>query len=358
MRRRPDRRRELILALAALPFLGCVTRHELAYSPEQLRSEVHARVPQLPETQIIVPYEVNPALVETARRATRPYADAHSKALALARSLSNPKWFGLRYQWATSGSAAETIATGYGNCLALSSVYIGLARGLGLNAHYIDASRRPERQLHGDVAVSAGHIAVAVTSPGNVTLVDFSGQVAPHHLFRRLDDLEALAHLYNNRGYEVIEQATSRGEPIPWEDARGYFKLATQVQPDFARAWNNLGIAYGRLGSTEEAKRTYQAALAHDPRLSAAHLNLGNLHLGAGNLEAALVSLEAAAQLDRRNPFIHYLKGVVLLQSGSLADAEKSLSRSLRLKRDFIDARALLDDVRHKREHAERGLEN
>ena len=358
MRRRPDLRRGLTLALAALPFLGCITQRELAYSPEELRAQVRALVPELPEAQIIVPYELDPALVETARRATRGYADAHSKALALARSLSNPKWFGLSYQWATSGSAAETIETGYGNCLALSSVYVGLARGLGLTAHYIDASRRPERHLEGDVVVSAGHIGVAVTSRGGVTLVDFTGEVGRYHFFRRLDDLEALAHLYNNRGYEVIERATSRGKPIPWEDARGYFSLATQIQPDFARAWNNLGIAYGRLGSREEAERTYLAALARDPDLSAAHLNLGNLHLGDGDLQAALVSLETAAQLDGRNPFIHYLKGVVLLQSGSLAAAEKSLSRSLRLKRDFADARALLDDVRHKRERAERGLAN
>ncbi len=358
MRRRPDLRRGLILALAVLPFLGCVTRRELAYSPEQLRSEVRARVPTLPETEIIVPYELDPVHVETARQATRGHGGAHAKALALARSLSNPKWFGLRYEWATSGSAAETLEKGYGNCLALSSVYIGLARGLGLDAYYVDASKRLERHQEGDVVVSAGHIGVAVRTDGGATLVDFSGELGVSQRFRRIDDMEALAHLYNNRGYEVIHRATLRGDAVSWEDARSYFSLATKVQPDFARAWNNLGIAYGRLGSREDAERTYQAALARDPRLSAAHLNLGNLHLEAGDLRAALVSLETAAQLDGRNPFIHYLKGVVLLQSGSLAAAEKSLSRSLRLKRDFADARTLLDDVRHKRERAERGLAN
>ena len=356
MRRRPDPLRGLIFVLAALSLLGCVTKRELAYSPEQLRSEVHARVPELPETEIIVPYELDPALVERARKAVRGRYDSEDKALALARSLSNPFWFGLRYEWASSGSAAETIDKGAGNCLGLSSVYIGLARGLGLEAYYIDATRKLERHLDGDVVVSAGHIGVAVNTARGSTLVDFTGEVGAYAMFRRIDDLEALAHLYNNRGYEVIHLATSQGQPIPWEDARSYFSLATQVKPDFARAWNNLGIAYGRLGSKEEAERIYQTALVSDPRLSAAHLNLGNLHLGAGELEAALVSLEAAAQLDRRNPFVHYLKGVALLRSGALADAEKSLARSLRLKRDFADARALLDDVR--RERAERALTN
>ncbi len=358
MRRRPNLRRGLIFALAAIPVLGCATKRELAYSPEQLRSAVHARVPELPETQIIVPYELDPSLVETARAAIRGHSTEHERALALARSLSNPRWFGLSYEWATSGSAAETIERGYGNCLALSSVYIGLARGLGLDAYYIDASRKLERHQDGDVVVSAGHIGVAVRTDAGSTLVDFSGEIRGFARFRRIDDIEALAHMYNNRGYEVIYRATSRGEPVPWKDARGLFSLATQVQPDFARAWNNLGIAHGRLGSKEEAERTYRAALARDPRLSAAHLNLGNLHLAAGDLEAALISLEAAAQIDKRNPFVHYLKGVALLRSGALADAEKSLSRSLRLKRDFADARELLDNVRHKRERAERGLTN
>ena len=358
MRLRLDLRRGLIFALATLPVLGCVTQREFAYSPEQLRSEVRARVPALLETEIIVPYELDPGLVETARAATRGHGGSHAKAMALARSLSSPRWFGLRYEWATSGSAAETIEKGYGNCLSLSSVFIGLARGLGLDAYYIDASRKLDRHQDGDVVVSAGHIGVAVRTDAGSTLVDFSGAVGRFALFRRIDDLEALAHLYNNRGYEVIHRASSRGEPVPWDDARSYFSLATQVEPDFARAWNNLGIADGRLGSTEEAERNYHAALARDPRLSAAHLNLGNLHFVAGDLEAALVSLEAAADLDSRNPFVHYLKGVVLLKSGALADAEKSLSRSLRLKRDYADARALLDDVRRRREYAKRGLTN
>ena len=334
-----------IAALAALAVVGCASP-KLAYSPELLRSQVRARVPELRESEIIVPFEVSPEKVATARRATRRFPNAHRKALALAKSLGNPKWFGLRYEWAASGSAAETFESGAGNCLALSSTFIGLARGIGLDAYYVDATRIPERREEGEIIVSAGHIAVAVPTSGGITLVDFAGELRPYTSFRHIDDLEALAHLYNNRGYEVIHRAQRRGESVPWEEARRYFDLARQISPDFALAWNNLGIAEGRLGNAEEAERTYRSAIAIDPRLSSPYLNLGNLYLANGKPEAALVDLQAAARLDRRNPFIHYLRGLALAQSGALADAEKALNRSIRLKRDFADAHALLAEVR------------
>jgi tetratricopeptide (TPR) repeat protein len=334
-----------IAALAALAVVGCASP-KLAYSPELLRSQVRALAPGLPESEIIVPFEVQPEQIATARRATRHFSDAHQKALALARSLGNPKWFGLRYQWANSGSAAETFASGAGNCLALSSTFIGLARGIGLDAYYIDATRVPERREDGEIIVSAGHIGVAVPTSGGVTLVDFAGEMRAYSSFRHIDDMEALAHLYNNRGYEVIHRAQRGAESVPWQEARKYFELARQISPDFALAWNNLGIAEGRLGNPEEAERTYRGAIAIDPNLSSAYLNLGNLYLENGNLEAALVDLQAAARLDRRNPFVHYLRGVALARSGALADAEKALKRSIRLKDDYADAHALLAEVR------------
>ncbi|MEE9282016.1 MAG: tetratricopeptide repeat protein [Myxococcota bacterium] len=348
MRRRPNRSRGWIVALAALAVLGCASSAKLAYSPESFRSLVRARVPELPESEIIVPYLLDREAVATARKVTRRRTSPHDKALALARSLGNPRWFGLRYEWATSGSAAETLDSGLGNCLSLSSVFVGLARGLGLEAYYVDASRRPQRRREGAVIVSAGHIGVAVPTPGGVTLVDFTGELGRYHRVRRIDDLEALAHLYNNRGYEVIHQAQSRGKPIPWDEARRYFRLATQVSPDFARAWNNLGIAYGHLGDREEAERTYRTAIDRDPRLSSPHLNLANLHLESGKPEAALTGLQTAVRLDGRNPFAHYLRGLAFARSGALRDAEKALKKSLRLKGDLVDARVLLAEVRQR----------
>lgn len=345
MRRHLNPRRGWIVGLAALAVVGCASPRYLAYTAESLRLQVRERLPELPESEIIVPFEIDPKFVKIARKATRYQGTAHDKARALAEALKSPKWFGLEYAWASSGTAAETIEAGHGDCLALSSVYIGLARGIGLPAFYVDASYRPERREEEEVIVSAGHIGVLIPTAENFTLVDFSGEMSKRR-FRPIDDLEALAHLYNNRGYEVIHRAQNSGDPVSWEDARSFFQLATQVRPDFARGWNNLGIAEGRLGNLDEAERTYREAIARDPKLSSPHLNLGNLYLERGEPEAALVDLQLAAKLDRRNPFIHYLRGRALLERGTLDDAEKALRRSIRLKKDYPEAQSLLGEVR------------
>lgn len=339
-----------VLAVAGA-VAGCAGPRPLAYSPDAIRVLVRARVPELPPSEIVVPYEVDEEFVATARRAIRHSSNGRDKVVALAESLASPRWFDLRYEWAASGSAAETIESGVGNCLSLSSVFIGLARELGMDAYYIDATREPERRQEGAVIISAGHIAVGVSTSSGVILVDFSGQLRPYASFRKIDDLEALGHLYNNRGYQLIHRAQSEGEPIPWEDVRDYFSLATRVSPGFAMAWNNLGIAHGHLGDRAEAERTYHAAIARDPKLSAPHINLASMYLERGELGAALAGLDRAERLDRRNPFVHYMKGVALVRIGYLNDAEAALSRSLRLKDDLKDARVLLAEVRRRMAH-------
>ncbi len=79
-----------------------------------------------------------------------------------------------------------------------------------------------------------------------------------------MDDLTAYAHLLNNvAGHQVLDtQSGSASER--WEVARQGFKLATEIQPELGRAWNNLGIAYARLGRLEEARAAYHRAVELD----------------------------------------------------------------------------------------------
>jgi len=85
---------------------------------------------------------------------------------------------------------------------------VGLARSLGLPGYYADALRAStELRDEGDIRVRAGHIAVVSHVPDGTKLIDFSGEVTAESRVRIIDDLEAVAHSYNNRGYECIYQA-------------------------------------------------------------------------------------------------------------------------------------------------------
>ena len=50
-----------------------------------------------------------------------------------------------------------------------------------------------------------------------------------------------------------------------WQEAIYRWERATQLDPSYAAAWNNLGIAYENSGLFEEAREAYEKALDLDP---------------------------------------------------------------------------------------------
>ena len=51
-----------------------------------------------------------------------------------------------------------------------------------------------------------------------------------------------------------------------WNEALYRWEKATQLDPTYAAAWNNLAIAYEHEGRFEDAKKAYEQALQLDPK--------------------------------------------------------------------------------------------
>ena len=51
-----------------------------------------------------------------------------------------------------------------------------------------------------------------------------------------------------------------------WNEALYRWEKATQLDPTYAAAWNNLAIAYEHEGRFEDAKKAYERALELDPK--------------------------------------------------------------------------------------------
>jgi hypothetical protein len=327
---------------------GCASVPKLAYSPAELRATLAHRAPAISPGEIVVPYEITGPETAIARDLVR---EAHSdveKVRILVAAIFDPDVFGLRYASTGTATADETLRRSEGNCLALASVFIGLARAVGLDARYMDASVRVHetRDVDEETTVHFGHVTAMVVTgnDGNVGL-DFA-RLGPIRWYRIIDDLEALAHFYNNRGYEVIDLARERGEPTDWAAAGHEFELAVQVKPTLALAWNNLGLAAAHLGRSEEAIRDYRRAIAIDPNLPAPRTNLGALYLRSGDPAAALAPLEAAARLDPGGAHAQYNLAVARLPLGDRAGAVKALERAVALRRGYRSAQTLLDELR------------
>jgi tetratricopeptide (TPR) repeat protein len=338
----------VVLSLSALgSAVGCATQ-KLAYRPDELRAEVRRRAPELDPADVVVPYEISPAHVDLARRLVRDAASDSGRVRALTTALldPHPRGLGLRYVPSVTTGAEETLRQSRGNCLALASVFIGLARAVGLEAYYIDASVHVHetRYENDGTTVNEGHLTAMVrTATENIGL-DFS-RAGTMSWYRVLDDVEALAHFYNNRGFEQMDLAESAGVPVDWVAIERDFQRAVQVLPSFARAWNNLGLAASRLGHHDEAVQHYRTAIARDPKLAAPHNNLGSLLLAAGEFEAALTELEAAARLDPAGSHIQYNLAVALLQRGDRDGARQALERAVALRADYPQAQAMLTEL-------------
>ena len=59
-------------------------------------------------------------------------------------------------------------------------------------------------------------------------------------------------------GIEVAKQGL-------WQEAAYRFRRATELDPSYAEAFNNLAIAYEQSGELDEARRMYERAVALDP---------------------------------------------------------------------------------------------
>jgi len=80
--------------------------------------------------------------------------------------------------------------------------------------------------------------------------------------------LAPVAAIQNDRGKskEQVEFGIKVAQNGLWNEALYRWEKATQLDPTYAAAWNNLAIAYEHEGKFEEAKQAYEKALALDPK--------------------------------------------------------------------------------------------
>lgn len=261
--------------------VGCASAprkgSSLIYDSESFRAELRRRVPELSDRMLKMPFEISAKTQALAKKRVLAAPRGPARVRALVDFLSNPKprGLGLQYDWATSSIAERTLELGRGDCVALATVMIGLGRGLGWPIYFAEArSRRPETHEFAEITVLSDHMVVIIVARTVRMVVDFLGLVDDGYDIRPIDDLTAYAHLINNvAGHQVI-RGDGRTTPETWSAALDGFRLATRIQPELGRAWNNLGIAYTRLGRFDEARAAYHRAVELDTAFGSPERNL------------------------------------------------------------------------------------
>lgn len=268
------------LAILAGPF-GCASPpsrgQSLIYDSESFRAVLRERVPELSDQMVRAPFEISSETLALARKHVMASPRGSDRVRALVEFLSNPKpkGLGLQYDWATSSTAERTLELGRGDCVALATVMVGLGRGLEWPIYFAEArTRRPETHEFSEITVLSDHMVVIVVAKTVRMVVDFLGLVGDGYEIHPIDDLTAYAHLINNVAGRGVISGQAESSEESWAAALDGFMLATRIQPELGRAWNNLGVAYTRLGRFDEARAAYHRAVELDTVFGSPERNL------------------------------------------------------------------------------------
>ncbi len=101
------------------------------------------------------------------------------------------------------------------------------------------------------------------------------------------------------------------------------------LQPDNARAWQNLGNAHIRLGRPSEAISAYRQALNLKPDYGLAWYNLGTAYATSGYIDLSREAYERALELSENSADVFIALGNLELQQGDAHTAAERYEQAL-----------------------------
>ena len=108
--------------------------------------------------------------------------------------------------------------------------------------------------------------------------------------------------------------------------------------PDYAEAYNSLGVVYSRQRQHARARAAFAKVLELDATSATAYENLGVDHIGSGDLDAAVTALKHALELDPRLPGAHNALAAAYLRQRRSADAIEQWQTAVQLEPHLYDA--------------------
>lgn len=122
------------------------------------------------------------------------------------------------------------------------------------------------------------------------------------------------------------------------DDAIDSFNKALLIKPDYAEAYNNLGNVFKYQGKLDKARNAYNKALLLKPDYTEAHYNMGITLKEEGKLDEAIETFNKVLLLKSDYAEAHNNKGSVFIDQGKLDEAIKSFNNALSLKPNYAEA--------------------
>ncbi|HTS08354.1 MAG TPA: tetratricopeptide repeat protein [Candidatus Eisenbacteria bacterium] len=106
------------------------------------------------------------------------------------------------------------------------------------------------------------------------------------------------------RAAKEFDKASHEMDAQQWGAAAASLERAIAIYPQYAAAYNNLGVVYARGGDRGREAEALQHAIAADSHYVPAYVNLGRMEIAERNFGTAESELKAASALDPENGIV------------------------------------------------------
>lgn len=125
---------------------------------------------------------------------------------------------------------------------------------------------------------------------------------------------------------------------MKFDHAIDCYKQVLRINPDYAEAYFNMGIALKKKGDLEAAIYSYKQALKINPDFAGALNNIGNILKDKGDIEAAINNYKQAIKIKPDNAETYFNLGNILSEKKDLEAAINCFDLALKLKPTYFKA--------------------
>ncbi len=127
----------------------------------------------------------------------------------------------------------------------------------------------------------------------------------------------------NQEALDMYSKGLDEAKKENCKKAITYYEQALKIDPQFAFAWDNMGICYRRLDNYDKALEAYQKSLEIDPKGLTPLQNIAVVYLYKKEYNKAIEAYERIAEIDKDNPEVYY--GIGNIYANYLQEFEKGL---------------------------------
>jgi tetratricopeptide (TPR) repeat protein len=172
-------------------------------------------------------------------------------------------------------------------------------------------------------------------------------------------EIDKMADIMKNPGnytaYELYmkgRNADLLGTEAGYQAAVAFFRKAIELNPDYAKAYNGLGVALDDQEKYEEAVAAYRKAIELKPDYALAYRNLGNALMHQGKYGEAVAAHRKAIELKPDYALAYRNLGIALRKQKKFGESATAYRKAIELKPNDADAynglgNALLDQKKY-----------